>query len=101
MKLRNFNLIASASAFLLGAVYVLSDGASINANVIGASGGSAGLAAIIGMFMIIGAIGLFIVSMHSSENHTIDLERMIRRGKHHEELSGEHSEEELHTRKSP
>ena len=101
MNIRSFNLIASGSAFILGAVYVLSDGASINANIIGASGGSAGLASIIGMVMIIGAIGLFIVAMHNTDNHPLDLERLIRKGKFHEELSGEHEEEEVHTHKSP
>jgi hypothetical protein len=102
MKLRTFNFIASFSAFILGALFVFSDGAGITANVIGASGDGAGLVSIIGVVMIIGAIGLFIVSQTSTDNHPLDLERLIRGTKNHTNLNGEQYPEEeknMHTKK--
>jgi hypothetical protein len=85
--------------FILGTLYIFSDGASITANVIGASGGSAELTATIGLFMIIGSIGLFIVSMHNTDHRSIDLERLIRRTKDHHDLTAEsQSEQETETR---
>jgi len=77
------------SAFILGALYIFSEGASINANVIGAGSSDGGLTAIFGIIMIIGSIGLFIVSMHSTDNHALDLERLIRKNKFHEDISTE------------
>ena len=92
MKLKTFNFVASLVALFLGTAYVLSDGASIDANVIGASGGSGGLTSIIGLVMIIGAIGLFIASMHAADEHTINLERLVRRTKNHQELTKQEDE---------
>lgn len=96
MNTRTFNLTASVSAFLLGTIYLFSDSASITANVIGSSGSDAGLTSIMGMMMILGSIAMFIVSMKSTDNHSIDLERLIRGTKHHEVLRTENpvSEEE-------
>ncbi|MGV8171215.1 MAG: hypothetical protein ACP5OA_00805, partial [Candidatus Woesearchaeota archaeon] len=37
-------------------------------------------------FMILSSIGLFIVSMSSTDGHNIDLERLVRRTKNHEEV---------------
>lgn len=89
MELKKFNFISSAGAFVLGTLYVFSDSASMTANVIGASGGSAGLTAIAGVSMIIGAIGLFIVSINSTDIRSVDLERLIRRTKDHSDLNAE------------
>ena len=102
MNIKTFNLIASLSAFTLGALYIFSEGsASINANVIGAGSADGGLTAIFGIVMIIGAIGLFIVSMHSTDNHALDLERMVRRTKHHEEFKAEAEGEAPEMHKTP
>jgi len=87
MKLKTFNFGASFVALVLGALYTFSDGASINANVIGASGADAGLTSIMGLVMIVGSIGLFIVSMNATDHHDFDLERLVRKTKHHEELN--------------
>ena len=84
MNIKTFNLAASVSAFVVGTIYLFSDAASITANVIGSSGSSNGLTSIMGMIMIIGSIGLFIVSMKSTDNHSLDLERLIRGTKYHE-----------------
>jgi ABC-type nickel/cobalt efflux system permease component RcnA len=86
MKRKNFNMIASATAFALGAIYLFSDGASITANVIGSSGSGAGFASIIGIAMIIGSMILFEVSMNNADTQSIDLERLIRRTRDHEEM---------------
>jgi hypothetical protein len=86
MNIRTFNLSASITAFVLGTTYLFSDTASITANVIGSSGSNNSLTAIMGIIMIIGSIGLFIVSMRSTDNHNIDLERLIRGTKYHEEM---------------
>ena len=94
MMRKKFNFIASMSAFILGALYVFSDGASINANVVGASGSDAGITSIMGIVMIIGAMMLFIVSMNSTDNHSIRLEQMIRRTKHHEDLNAQPKQKE-------
>jgi hypothetical protein len=96
-----FNLIASVVAFAFGAIYLFSDGASITANVISASGGNAGFASIIGVVMIIGSIILFEVSMNNADTQSIDLERLIRRTNNHEEIydskkAGEEPPVELH-----
>ena len=70
---KNLNLIVSAGALILGAVFVLSDDASINANVIGYSGGGPALASIIGIFLIVlsGAFFIFIASKKD-----VELERL-------------------------
>jgi ABC-type nickel/cobalt efflux system permease component RcnA len=86
MKRKNFNVIASAAAFALGAIYIFSDSASITANVIGSSTSSTAFASIIGIAMIIGSMILFEVSMTSADTQAIDLERLIRRTKDHEEM---------------
>ena len=102
MNRRKFNFIASSIAFLFGTIFVFSDGASVTANVIGASGSSAGFLAILGMAMIVGAIGLFIVTMNDSHYQTLELERLVRKTNHHVHLNNEpYSEEEknLHTKK--
>jgi ATP/ADP translocase len=103
MNVRVFNIIASVSAFALGTAYVFSDSASITANVVGASGPNAGLVSIVGIVMVIGAIGLFIVSLHSSANHNIALEKLIRKTKNHEELREPMSEsyKDLMTEEKP
>jgi hypothetical protein len=89
LQVRKLNMTVSAGAFILGALYTLSDGASITANVIGASGGSTGTTSVIGLLMIIGAIGLFIVSRDSTDHMSIDLERLVRKTKNHHELNAE------------
>ena len=86
MKSRTFNLIASATAFALGAIYLFSDGTSITANVIGSSGANAGFASIMGIIMIIGSMVLFETSMTNADTQTIDLERLMRRTNNHEEI---------------
>ncbi|MGV8141490.1 MAG: hypothetical protein ACP5NW_03550, partial [Candidatus Woesearchaeota archaeon] len=86
MKSRSFNLIASATAFALGTLFVFTDEFGMTANVVGATGNPAGFTAIIGLFMILSSIGLFIVSMSSTDGHNIDLERLVRRTKNHEEV---------------
>jgi len=92
---RNFNLIASVAAFVVGAAYMFSDGASVNANVIGASGGDAGLISIVGIVMIIGAMGLFITTVHNTnDNSTIKLEQLLRRNRNHEHLNDSPSSQE-------
>jgi len=94
MNNRTFNLAASISAFALGTIYLFSDSASITANVIGSSGGNTALTSIMGMMIILGSIGMFIVSMRSTDNHSLDLERLIRGTKHHEELRAAGTDEE-------
>ncbi|MGV8086370.1 MAG: hypothetical protein ACP5N1_01940 [Candidatus Woesearchaeota archaeon] len=94
MNSRTFNIGASLSAFFLGTVYLFSDTASITANVIGSSGSNASLASIMGMMMILGSIGLFIVSMKSTDNHSLDLERLIRGTKYSEEIKTESKSDE-------
>jgi len=89
LKLKKFNFISSASAFILGTIYVFSDSASMTANVIGASSETTGTTAVLGLFMIIGAIGLFIVSMNSTDHRSIDLERLVRKTKDHSDLNAE------------
>ncbi len=91
MELKKFNMITSMSAFLIGTVYIFSDGAGITANVIGASGTSAGISAVIGLFMIIFAMGLFIVSRDNTDHRSIDLERLIRGTKDHKDLNSNHT----------
>jgi membrane associated rhomboid family serine protease len=78
---RTFNLFASIIAFALGSIYLFSDSASITANVIGASGSIAGFASIIGIVMIIGSIGLFMVTLHHIDDTPIDLEKLVKRSK--------------------
>ena len=87
MKLRTFNFSVSLGALVLGTVYVLYDQPSITANVIGYSGTNAGVASFVGLGMIVGAIGLFIVSQHSTDHRDIGLEILVRRNKQHEDLS--------------
>jgi hypothetical protein len=94
MMRKNFNLVASVGAFIIGTAYMFSDGASIDANVIGASGSSAGVASVIGIFLVIGAIGLFIITMSSTDNHSIKLEQLIRRTKNHEDLNAQPKQQE-------
>jgi hypothetical protein len=89
MELKKFNLMISMGAFLLGTIYMFSDGASITANVIGAGTTSTELTAMTGLFMILASIGLFIVSINSTANHSIDLERLVRRTKDHSNLNNE------------
>lgn len=89
MELKKLNMIISAGAFILGALYVFSDGASITADVIGSSGENTSTTAVIGLFMIIGAIGLFIVSRDNTDHRSVDLERLVRRTKDHRELNAE------------
>jgi hypothetical protein len=86
MKSKSFNLTASATAFALGTIFLFTDKFGITANVVGTVGNPAGFTAIIGLFMILGSIGLFIVSMNSTDGHNIDLERLVRRTKQHEEI---------------
>jgi proteasome assembly chaperone (PAC2) family protein len=86
MQRRTFNLIASVTTFALGTIYLFSDGAGITANVIGLSGSSAGFASIMGIAIILGSMILFEVSMNSADTQSIDLERLIRRTKDHEEM---------------
>lgn len=76
---RTFNLFASITAFALGTIYLFSDGASVTANVVGASGSNAGFSSLIGVVMIIGAIGLFMVTLHHIDNREVDLEKLVRR----------------------
>lgn len=76
---RTFNLFASIAGFAIGSIYLFSDGASVTANVIGSSGSIAGFAAVIGMVMIVSAIGLFIVTLHHVDNKEIDLEKLVKR----------------------
>jgi hypothetical protein len=82
MDMKTFNFIASMSAFVVGSIFVFSDNASITANVIGATGNDAGFTAMIGIGMIVAAIGLFIVSMHATDDHPLSLERLIRGNRH-------------------
>jgi hypothetical protein len=89
LELKKLSLMTSASAFILGALYVFSDGASITADVVNSSGESAGFTAIIGLSMILCSIGLFIVSINSTDHRSIDLERLVRRTKDHRELNAE------------
>ena len=90
MMRKQFNFIASSVSFLLGTAFVFSDSASITANVIGASGSDAAYTSIIGIFMIIGAIALFVASMVRADDHQLDLERFMRRTKNHEHIDGTH-----------
>jgi hypothetical protein len=76
---RTFNLIASAAGFAVGTIYLFSDGTSVTANVIGASGSVAGFASLIGVVMIISAIGLFIVTAHHIDDREVNLEKLVRR----------------------
>jgi uncharacterized protein YybS (DUF2232 family) len=78
---RTFNLIASIAGFVLGSIYLFSDGISVTANVIGASGSIAGFASIIGIVMIISAMALFMVTLHNVDNTEMDLEKLVRRTK--------------------
>ena len=83
MDNKNINLIVSAATFVLGAVFVLSDSASITANVIGASGGPEALASIIGLVMIVASGALFAASIRRD----LDLDRLAKENLHnHEEL---------------
>ncbi|HYD03561.1 MAG TPA: hypothetical protein VEC16_04635 [Alphaproteobacteria bacterium] len=94
IKSKTFNMAASMSAFLVGSAYVLSDGASITANVIGSSGGSSGLTSIMGIVIIVGSIGLFIASMHHHDNPAFERERHVRESNHHEHINGDSEAEE-------
>jgi hypothetical protein len=97
MKNKTFNLGISFVMFILGALYILSDGASVTANVIGASGADAGLTSIIGIIIVVGAIGLFIVEMHStspSGHRDFRLERLVKETKDHDNLNVQPSSEE-------
>jgi hypothetical protein len=76
---RTFNMYASIAGFTLGAIYLFSDGASVTANVVGASGSIAGFASLIGVVMIVSAIGLFIVTLHHEDNREVDLEKLVKR----------------------
>jgi len=98
MKRRTFNLISSATAFALGTILLFSDGASISADVIGASGSNAGFASIIGIVMIVSSMVLFEVSMSHADTREIDLERLIHRTKDHEEIYSNNQEQvvEIH-----
>jgi len=80
MNRRNRNLSISLGVFILGAIFVLSDSASINANVVGASDTSAGIASIVGLIMIITAVGLFAVSIQHRHDDT-ELEQLVRGNK--------------------
>ncbi len=86
MNIKTFNLAASVTAFIIGTAFLFTDSASITANVIGASGSNSTLTSVMGMMMMLGSIGLFIVSMSSTDNHGISLERLIRGTKFHEEI---------------
>jgi hypothetical protein len=86
MKSKKFNIIASITAFAIGTMFLFSDGASLTANVIGSSGAGAAFASIIGIAIIIGSMILFEVSMNSADTQELDLERLIRRTKDHEEI---------------
>jgi hypothetical protein len=111
MKRKTFNIIASATAFAFGAIFLFSDSASITANVIGSSGSGAGFASIIGIFMIISSMILFEVSMNSADIQALDLERLIRGTKNQEvifqtektepdvEIHKAHHEHHLHEKK--
>lgn len=96
---RTFNLIASITAFVVGSIYLFSDGASVTANVIGASGSVAGFASLIGVVMIVGAIGLFMITLHHVDNHEMDLEKLVRRTKTSQEIAGEPIIKEAKTHK--
>ena len=76
---RTFNLFASIAAFAVGTIYLFSDGAGLTANVVGASGSNAGFASIMGVVIIIGAIGLFIVTLHHIDDREVDLENLVKR----------------------
>jgi hypothetical protein len=89
-KTKSFNVGASFTFFLIGALFVMSDGASINANVVGASGGNASVTSIMGLLIIVGSIGLFIISMHHADHSTLDIERQVRQSNHHEHIMGHH-----------
>ncbi|MGV8172399.1 MAG: hypothetical protein ACP5OA_06935 [Candidatus Woesearchaeota archaeon] len=89
MELKKLNLIASTSAFLLGSIYLFSDSSSITANVVGSSASITSFASVIGLFMILGSIGLFLVSMNSTDLRSIDLERLVRRTKDNSDLNNE------------
>lgn len=98
IKLRSINFAASMSAFILGGIYIMSDGVSTTANVIGASGSGGGLTSIMGIILMLSAMGLFIVSMHG-DGRNIDLERLIRKNNHfHQDLNSREEEEapEIH-----
>jgi len=111
MKRKTFNIIASATAFALGAIFLFSDKASITANVIGSSGSGATLASILGIVMIISSMILFEVSMNSADTQALDLERLIRGTKNQEavyqtekiepnvEIHKAHHEHHLHEKK--
>ena len=83
---RTFNLFASIAGFALGSIYLFSDGASVTANVVGASGTVAGFASLIGVVMIVSAIGLFIVTLHHEDNREVDLEKLVKRTRPTQEL---------------
>jgi hypothetical protein len=86
MKRKKLNVIASVTAFVLGTIFLFSDKAGITANVIGSSGSGTGLTSILGIAIIIGSMILFEVSMSHADTQELDLERLIRRTKDHEEI---------------
>ena len=93
IKSTKFNMAASMGAFVLGSLYVLSDGASVTANVVGSSGGNTSLTSIMGIIIVVGSIGLFIVSMHHADLRAIELERHMRQSNHHEHIDGSSKED--------
>jgi len=78
---RTFNLFASITAFAIGSIYLFSDSGSVTANVVGASGSIAGFASIIGIVMIIGSIGLFMITLHHIDDNEMNLERLVKRSR--------------------
>jgi hypothetical protein len=78
----------SVLAFIVGSLFVLSNDADINANVIGASGEAATLTAFIGILTIIASAVFFILTIN--HGHT-DIESMIRKDENkHEDMNKQH-----------
>lgn len=90
MEQKTFNLLVAAGTFIIGALYIIADDASITANVIGASGGSESIASILGLFLIIASGAFFaLLISHQEHNPDVELERMVRYNDSHPELKRE------------
>ncbi len=64
---KKITFIASIIGFFVGAFFVLSNSADVTANVIGASGESAGLTAVLGIVLLVASAGVFILMISLDE----------------------------------
>ena len=91
MDQKNLNFIVATCAFVLGAIFVLSNPRDITGNVIGASGPGATLTVVMGVVLIIASSAFFMFTINHEDTH---LERLLRETKNHEEVKVQLKEQE-------